>query len=437
VKEATGRTRRVGSSPTTFSTSSATSARCSALCERSRAGRRLDSRSEDGCLQLTPSRECDTYRTIGTGAGNGRLRGEDVAVETLLGRSVVDIGGGKFSEYLAEATVLVTGAGGSVGVELCARLTRLGVRELVLVDHAEAPLVGLVRALQHDFGFAKAVPVLADIKSRMRTFDVFERYRPDVAFHAAAYKHVPLLEAFPVEAVATNALGTKCIVDAARRVGVERFVLFSTDKAVQPTSILGRTKAVAEWIVASAGSEAAHGQYASVRLGNVVDSAGSILPVFRRQVARGGPVTVTHPQATRYLMTAGEAAGLAIVAGGLADSNSVFWLDSGPPVCVLDLARRLASAASHDVGIDIVGLRAGERLHEHLVSSGDEIAATPCDHVWRSTMHQVDPAWLNDWLAVLARHVKRASAAGVRAALAEMHSAPERDVVRPTEVVAR
>lgn len=347
------------------------------------------------------------------------------------------MGAGWVGEYLAGATVLVTGAGGSVGAELCARLTRRGVRELVLVDQAEASLVELARALRHDLGFTKAEPVLVDVRSRARTLAVFEQHRPDVVFHAAAYKHVPLLEAFPVEGVATNVLGTGSIVDAARRVGVGRFVLFSTDKAVQPTSILGQTKAVAEWIVAAAGREAACGRYGSVRLGNVVDSAGSILPIFRRQIANGGPVTVTHPQATRYLMTVGEAAGLAIVAGGLADSDSVFWFDSGPPVCVLDLARRLASAVSDDVAIDVIGLRAGERLHEHLFSNGDEIAATPCDHVWRSTVRRVDPTWLNRRLRVLERQVERGSAAAVRAALAEMHSASDQESVSPTMAVAR
>ena len=356
-----------------------------------------------------------------SGARNGDLRAEVVTVEALLGRPIVDFSADGFGGYLAGATVLVTGAGGSIGGELCARLTGLGVRKLLVVDQVEAPLVGLERALRKDFGFARVVPVLLDVRSRTRTLDVFERHRPNVVFHAAAYKHVPLLEAFPVEGVATNVLGTSSIIEAALHVGVDRFVLFSTDKAVHATSILGQTKAVAEWIVAVGGRQARHGGYASVRLGNVMDSAGSILPLFRQQVANGGPITVTHPRATRYLMTAAEAAGLAIVAGGLADSKSVFWLDSGPPVRVLDLARRLASVASRDVGFDFVGLRAGERLHEHLFSNGDEIAATSYENVWRSSACPVDPRWLNRWLAVLARHVECASAAGVRAALAEMH----------------
>lgn len=291
---------------------------------------------------------------------------------------------------------------------------------LVLLDHAEASLVGLARALRAEHGFERATPVLADIKSRTRIIEVFERHRPDVVFHAAAYKQVPLLEASPVEGVATNVLGTRWVVDAARDVGARRFVLLSTDKAVQPTNVLGQTKAVAEWIVMDA-------QFTSVRLGNVVDSAGSILPLFRAQVALGGPVTVTHPSATRYLMTAAEAAGLAIVAGGLADSSSIFWLDSGPPVCVLDLARRLVTAAPHDVDIEFVGLRAGERLHEQLFANGDEVAPTSCEHIWASRVRPVDPAWLDRWLAALEHHVERASSALVRAALAEMHSAPEHE----------
>jgi FlaA1/EpsC-like NDP-sugar epimerase len=220
-------------------------------------------------------------------------------------------------------------------------------------------------------------------------------------------------------------------------VGAERFVLFSTDKAVRPLSILGQTKAVAEWIVAAAGSEAAHGRYASIRLGNVVDSAGSILPLFRRQIENGGPVTVTNPQATRYLMTAGEAVGLAVVAGGLAGSSGIFWLDVGPPVRVLDVARQLARTASLDIAVDFVGLRAGERLHERMFCEGDEIVATSCDRVFRSTAHQVGPMWLSAWLAVLARHVERASAAGVRAALAEMQEVPDRETALSSAVLAR
>lgn len=263
------------------------------------------------------------------------------------------------------------------------------------------------------------------------------RHRPDVVFHAAAYKQVALIEAHPVEGVATNVLGTKHVVDAARLLGVERFVLFSTDKAVQPTNLLGQTKAVAEWIVATAGRDVPHLRYSSVRLGNVIDSAGSILPLFRRQLERGGPLTVTHPETTRYLMTATEAAGLAVVAGALGDPYGNFWLDLEPPVRILDLARRLAQAASVEIAIDFVGLGPGERLHEQLFSSSDDVVATPCEHVFKSTTQQVDPDWLSAWIAALAQHVDHASASGVRAALTELHAAPDREPARSSAGVAR
>ena len=335
----------------------------------------------------------------------------------MLGRPIVDVGVEAFAGYLAGATVLVTGAGGSLGAELCVRLVQLGARELVLVDQAEAGLVALAESLRREQG-AQAVPVLADVTRAGRASEVFERHRPDVVFHAAAYKHVPLLEEHPVEAVSANVLGTRCVVDAARRVGVGRFVLFSTDKAVEPESVLGRTKAVAEWIVAAAAREASQGRYAAVRLGNVIDSAGSVLPIFRRQIADGGPVTVTHPHATRYVLTSGEAADLAIVAGALADSASIFWLDAGPPVRIVELARRLAAAVSTEIAIDFVGLRPGERLHEQMLWSGDEVVPTPCAHVHTSPLRQVESGWLDEWTATLAGHVDRVSAAGVRATLA-------------------
>jgi dTDP-glucose 4,6-dehydratase len=359
----------------------------------------------------------------------------DASVERLLGRPVVDLLHGRLGEYLAGARVLVTGAGGSVGTELSARLAQLGVDELVLVDQSEASLLGTARRLEHEFEFARGLPVLADIKSRARAVEIFRRHRPDVVFHAAAYKQVPLLEAFPVEGVATNVVGTQNVVLASQRARVSRFVLFSTDKAVRPTSILGQTKAVAEWIVAGAGEDAQHRNYATVRLGNVIDSVGSSLPIFRQQLARGGPVTVTDGRATRYLMTAGEAAELAIVAGGLADSSSVYFLDVGPPVAVLDLARRVAGNGARRIDFEFVGLRDGERLHEHLFWSGDDVCATPSERVMKCPMRRVDAAWLRSWLAVLARHVKRASAVEVRATLAQMHGATRPEQERMPELV--
>jgi FlaA1/EpsC-like NDP-sugar epimerase len=350
------------------------------------------------------------------GARRDRPRRENGEIELLLGRPARNVGGGDAAAYLNFATVVVTGAAGSIGAELCRRVVRAGARRLVLVEQAEAPLVELAGDLG-DAG-VEVVPVLADVRSLPRALDVFERHRPDIVFHAAAYKQVPLLEEHPVEAVATNVLGTAAVVAAALRAGVPRLVFFSTDKAVEATSILGRTKAAAEWIVASAGRENG-AAYTSIRLGNVVDSAGSILPRFRRQLECGAALTVTDPQATRYVMTAGEAAGLAIAAGSLAEPEVVFLLDCGPPVQIVDLARRLARAHHVEARIEVIGLRPGERLHERLCRD-DAVVKTAFPYVLCAPAERIAPEWLDRRIAALARHAERASAAGVRAALAEL-----------------
>jgi FlaA1/EpsC-like NDP-sugar epimerase len=320
--------------------------------------------------------------------------------------------------YLDGATVLVTGAAGSIGRELCLRLAGTGAARLVLVDQSEAPLVGLADDLAG--AGVDVLPLLADVRSLPRALDVLERHRPDVVFHAAAYKHVPLLEEHPVEAAATNVLGTVAIVTAAKHAGVERLVLFSTDKAVEPTSVLGLTKAAAELIVASAGRECG-AAYTSIRLGNVVDTAGSVVSRFRRQLEDGGVLTITDPRATRYLMTAGEAAQLAIAAGRLAGPDAVFWLDCGRPVPIVELGLRLARAYGVDPAIELVGLRPGERLHELLCREGDEATATAVPRVMRSPAVGVDPLWLQARVEALARHVDEGSPDGVLATLSELH----------------
>jgi FlaA1/EpsC-like NDP-sugar epimerase len=326
--------------------------------------------------------------------------------------------GADASAYVDGATVLVTGAAGSIGAELCRRLAGAGAARLLLVDQAEASLIDLAEDLVE--AEVEVVPVLADVRSLPRALDVLERHRPDVVFHAAAYKHVPLLEEHPIEAAATNVLGTAAVVTAAVAAGIERLVLFSTDKAVEPTSLLGLTKAAAELIVASAGRERG-AAYTSIRLGNVVDTAGSVVSRFRRQLDSRGTLTITDPRATRYVMTAGEAAQLAIAAGGLARPEVVFWLDCGRPVRIVDLALRLARAYGVDPQIEMVGLRPGERLHELLCSEGDDVTATAFPRVMCSPVDRVDPEWLHARVAALARHVDRASAAGTRAMLAEFH----------------
>ena len=292
----------------------------------------------------------------------------------------------------------------------------------MLADSAEAPVIDLATTLRTEHGFNAAVPVLADIRSPARAGDLVTRHRPHVVFHAAGYKHVPLLEAHPVEAVATNVLGTKNMVEAARAAGVERFVSFSTDKAVRPTNVLGQTKAAAEWIVGRWGDYAPGSRYSSIRLANVVDATGGIVRRFRRQVDDGGPLTVTDPRATRLLMTSTEAVTLALVAGALGDPNGALWLDVGPPVRIVDLGRRLADG--REIDIEVIGLRPGENLHEESFSDGGEISATPCDRVFRSALPPVDPVWLEAWTSELAELVERASDEGVRHALATAYELP-------------
>jgi dTDP-glucose 4,6-dehydratase len=326
-----------------------------------------------------------------------------------------------FSHYIEGATVLIAGAAGFLGSSVAVQAKAFGAAMLVLVDSAEATLVELATTLRAERGPTSTAPVLADIRSAARMAEVLARHRPDVVFHTAAYKHVPLLEAHPSEAAATNVLGTKNLVEAARAVGVERFVSFSTDKAVRPANVLGRTKAAAEWIVAAAADDVPGSRYSSVRLANVADAPAGILECFRRQANLGGPLTVTDPRATRLLMTSSEAVALAFVAGGLGGSGDVLWLDVGPPVRILDLARRVA--AGRKIEIELVGLRPGENLREASFSDGDQ-SATPCDRVFAAALPRVDPIWLDAWTSELAELVDRASDEGVRRALATLFELP-------------
>lgn len=339
----------------------------------------------------------------------------------LLGRPVDHVPAEDFSHYVEGASVLITGAAGFLGSRVAMQAKAFGAATLVLVDSAEAPLVALVTTLRIERCPTEAVPVLADIRNGARMSEVLARYRPDVVFHTAAYKHVPLLEAHPSEAAATNVLGTKNVVEAARAVGVERFVSFSTDKAVRPTNVLGRTKAAAEWIVAAAADEVSGSSYSSIRLSNVVDAPGGILECFRRQAIRGGPLAVTDARATRLLMTSVEAVALAFVAGGLEGSADALWLDVGPPVRILDLARGVA--AGRDIAIEIVGLRPGENLREESFSDGDR-SATQCERVFATALPRVDRIWLDAWAGELAELVDRASDDGARRSLAAVFELP-------------
>src|SRR5438045_1474010 len=310
--------------------------------------------------------------------------------------------------YLAGQTVLVTGAGGSIGAELCRQIARMSPARLVLVEHSEAALFAIERELVGERGFPAVAPVLGDCGDRAKMSQVFERYQPSVIFHAAAYKHVAMLEANPLEAVRNNTLSTKVVADVAVEYGAARFVLVSTDKAASPKSLMGQSKAVCEWIVEAYGNRAdVSTRFVAVRFGNVLNSSGSVIPIFRRQIEKGGPVTVTHPEMTRYFMTIPEAVSLIVQAGAIGGRGQVFVLDMGEPVKIVDLAANMIRLSGReprlpgatvggptDVPIKFVGSRPGEKLHEELWGDHESVGETSHPKIMRLSRPPVDASWL-------------------------------------------
>ena len=304
---------------------------------------------------------------------------KEVAAEDLLGRDEVSLDKDGIRGYLAGKRVLVTGAAGSIGSEICRQVARFGPAKLILLDSAETPLFEIELELAADFPDLRLVPYLADIRQRSRLDFLFETFQPEVVFHAAAYKHVPMMEYNPVEAVSNNVAGTRLLAETAQRFGVVRFVMISTDKAVNPTNIMGASKRAAEQFVQALGC---HGttKFITVRFGNVLGSSGSAIPRFIEQIKAGGPVTVTHPEVVRYFMTVSEATQLVLQAGCLGNGGEIFLLDMGEPVKIADLAEeliRLAGFIPHEeIKIVYTGLRPGEKLFEELLIAGEGIKPT-------------------------------------------------------------
>jgi len=365
-------------------------------------------------------------------AGDVDLAGQirPVQVEDVLGREQVEVRLDKASVYVRDKTVLVTGAGGSIGSELCRQLARLGVARLVLVDKGESPLFEIERELVDERDFAAAIPVLGDCGDRAKMRQVFERYRPDVIFHAAAYKHVGMLEANPLEAVSNNILATHTLADVAVESAVQRFVLVSTDKAANPKNLMGQSKAVCEWIVeAFALREDVETRFVAVRFGNVLGSSGSVIPIFRRQIERGGPVTVTNSEMTRYFMTIPEASSLVVQAGSMGGRGQVYVLDMGEPVKILDLAKqmiRLSGKDEAEIPIVFTGARAGEKLHEVLWNDGEMVGPTSHPKIMRAARPTIDRDWLEEELSELERLVAEGDTLGVVTRLGAMVREPKR-----------
>ena len=295
----------------------------------------------------------------------------DLTDEDLLGRRKVVIDLQQISDYLVNRRVLVTGAGGSIGSELCRQLARFNPAELIMLDRDESALHEVQLSIHGRALLDTPQTVLADLRDEATINHIFDTRKPEVVFHAAALKHLPLLERYPLEAYQTNVLGTLTLLNAAQRTGVGVFVNISTDKAANPISVLGYSKRIAERVTAAVGQSAKSGKYMSVRFGNVLGSRGSVLMSFRDQIAKGGPLTVTHRGVTRYFMTISEAVQLVIQAGAIGSSGEALVLDMGTPVSIYDVAKQLVANSGKPVEIEIVGLRAGEKVHEELFGDGE------------------------------------------------------------------
>jgi FlaA1/EpsC-like NDP-sugar epimerase len=362
---------------------------------------------------------------------NKQLR--EVRVEDVLGREPIVRELDRVGAYLRDRVVLVTGAGGSIGSELCRQIAQVGPRLLVMLDHAEDNLFAIDREMLEERHFTHAESVLADCKEPHRMLEVMQRFKPEVVFHAAAYKHVPLMEANPLEAVRNNAIATRITAETAAASDVERFVLISTDKAVNPQTVMGASKAMAEWIVEAAGNAHPGTRFASVRFGNVLASSGSVVPIFRSQIERGGPLTVTHPEMTRYFMTIPEAVQLVIRAGDIgAGKGEVFVLDMGEAVRIVDLAHNMIRLAGYepesDIAIEFTQPRPGEKLHEELFGGNEKPQPTAARRINRAVREApIDSDWVDSTLNSLEHLVMAGDEANLAERVVEMIAAPGGD----------
>lgn len=294
----------------------------------------------------------------------------DVSIEDLLGRDEVNLDIKGIATYLENEVVLVTGGGGSIGSELCRQICKFNPQHLIILDNYENNAFELEQELKYKFPNQLVSVIIANVRDKERICRVFNEHKPNIIFHAAAHKHVPLMEANPEEAVKNNVLGTLNVAQCADENKVKRFVLISTDKAVNPTNIMGATKRMAEMIIQTMNQQS-ETEFIAVRFGNVLGSNGSVIPTFRKQIERGGPVTVTHPEITRYFMTIPEAARLVLQAGAIAKGGEIFILDMGEPVKIVDLAKQLIKLSGYEPDVDMkiqfTGLRPGEKLYEELL----------------------------------------------------------------------
>jgi FlaA1/EpsC-like NDP-sugar epimerase len=410
--------------------------------------------SAPGTLRATVVRACrergipvrtlpTVFELLQSGGATAVRQVRDVQVEDILGREPVVMELDRVGAYLNGEVVLVTGAGGSIGKELSRQIARVAPRRLLLLDHAEDNLFQIQRELEHDRHVHPSLlaAVLADCKEEERMREVFEAYRPTVVFHAAAYKHVGLMEQNPVEAVRNNSIATRLMARISGQAGVKSFVLVSTDKAVAPATVMGASKALAEFAIEAEQARFPLTRYCAVRFGNVLGSSGSVVPIFRRQIALGGPLTVTDERMTRYFMTIPEAVQLIIRAGGLgrsaatappvaqAPGGEIYVLEMGEPVRILDLARTMIELSGldpeRDIAVEIVGRRPGEKLHEELFNPYERPQPTPAEKILRAEREPRPPRAVDDMFDQIGLLVLEGDAAGLAAKVSDLSAVPD------------
>ena len=348
---------------------------------------------------------------------------KEVGLEDLLGREPVRLDVAGIEYYLKGKVVLVTGAGGSIGSEICRQVARFRPKQIVLFENSETPLFEIERDLLARFPEVPIVPIIGDIRFKARVDAIFDEFMPDVVFHAAAYKHVPMMECNPAEAANNNVRGTKIIAEAAHQFGVKRFVMISTDKAVNPTNVMGATKRVAElYVQALARRSRTH--FVTVRFGNVLGSNGSVIPIFKEQIAKGGPVTVTDPEVTRFFMTIPEASQLVLQAGSMGRGGGIFLLDMGESVKIVKLAEELIQLSGYlpyeDIDIVFTGLRPGEKLYEELLLAGEGVLPTSHEKIMVARAAEHDEALLVRQIEELYQYVRSMDLVGVVGKLHEI-----------------
>ncbi len=355
----------------------------------------------------------DSLTLLDGNESNLRNNVRDIKIDDLLGRSQVTLNHDEIERFLYNKTIMVTGGGGSIGSELCRQIAKTRIKKLVIVDIYENNAYEIQQELRHKYGEQLELKIeIATIRDKAKINQLMERHRPNIIFHAAAHKHVPLMEDCPEEAIQNNIFGTYHLVQAAERYGVDKFVLISTDKAVNPTSIMGASKRFCEMILQSK-KESSRTEFVAVRFGNVLGSNGSVIPLFQKQIAQGGPVTITDKRIVRYFMTITEAARLVLQTGAMANSSEVYVLDMGEPVKILDLAENLirlsGSIPYEEIPIIETGLRPGEKLYEELLMNNDELIATQNHKIFIEHQSKISKKEINKKLKILSKALKTRS----------------------------